>query len=360
MIQLLNGKVLTLTSDPPFGQSVTATEVYDPTQNGNGKWAKEPPPADLGWVSASVLITEVSSSVEGGTCAPNCGKVLMLGNPSSSEIQTLWLYDPASTQPTKWSKFTSGPPYEGLTADMVLITGPGCGNNCGKVLVTTGIANFQQNNAPTVRLFNPKVLTFEVLPWNSSGPDLKVVAVLPTGKILLHEKGVGPWLYDPALSANNPGLFTRAGNPGELAETKGEVLTTTRGPEVLVMNASQRGALIYNHSSGQWRSAPPCGVPALPTPIVSATYCFLLTTLKTGKVLAKSMTVGDLQENGRRLSVFDPESSVWTHFEQLWDEGEPLAPAPPQKHRSGHSARKTHSRGTTEATAPTTIEGALQ
>jgi len=173
------GKVLVAGGEDPRGNAVNTAELFDPA---TGLWSPTGAMAVPRFAHSATLMS-------GPGCVTLCGAVLAAGgtleeNGRGSGHATAEAYVPATGTWVPAGTLNTGRNSHTAT----LITGPTCGANCGKVLITGGLccvtnpvdsdpagrgSNLPGNSATqtigTAELFDPTTLTWT--PWSSRDPQ---------------------------------------------------------------------------------------------------------------------------------------------------------------------------------------------
>lgn len=205
------GKVL-VTGDTRGSTPTTSAELYDPeADNGKGAWRRT---ADLKlrrYLHSATQLPNGNVLVVGG-CASLSNEIDCThddGETSARPLASAEIYDPA-TEEWRLTRTPPGSPRAEHTA--TLLAGPGCDENCGKVLLVGGIVTdtHTQNPFAPPELYDPATET-----WSSTSDDdglrryQHTATLLPNSKVLVAGGAVGEFgerldaadLYDPAANA---------------------------------------------------------------------------------------------------------------------------------------------------------------
>ncbi len=257
---LVSGGCPTLTCGSVLSPSELSAELYDPA---TGRWTKTGP---MAFIHHNPTVTLLASR-PASACAPNCGKVLVVGTSSSLDGSTpstdAELYDPragtwAPTAPTEHD-----PNYPSST---LLPT--------GKVLVAGPVSDLPPLTAAPAELYDPVTSTWA--PTGNAEPTPEPgesTTLLPDGRVLAMAAnpaaGKGVELYDPTALPDpaNPavkgGAWTSAaltvqryGNTATRLHDGGVLVAGGEGVTVGEPNSPPLGtAELYNEKSGTFTSA---------------------------------------------------------------------------------------------------------
>ncbi|MGI8983633.1 MAG: SBBP repeat-containing protein, partial [Acidimicrobiales bacterium] len=188
------GKVLVVGGRSPY---TTSGQLYDPA---TGTWAATSGDLPFPWANHTATL------ISGPNCGDNCGKVIVAAGETSTGISigntaAAVLYDPVT------DTFTATESMGAIRVfhSAVLLEGPNCGDNCGKVMVAGG-SNF--NSLTSIELFDPVAETWALVSVLSVPRFYHTATVLGSGKVLLaggqnvDARGgiVSAELYDPATN----------------------------------------------------------------------------------------------------------------------------------------------------------------
>lgn len=184
------------------GVQVTYAELYDPALD---KWLPTAPPPGGGRANSATLITGTFDQ-----CGINCGKVLVQ---LFSHQNVPWqLYDPVTGT---WSPTGLTTKQRTFYTAAVLLTGPRCGQDCGKVLAVGGNTSDisrSRETSETSELYDPKLNLWTLLPKMATVFEAPSATLLSgpkctfdtCGKVLVaggaFDSGAdrGDLLYDPS------------------------------------------------------------------------------------------------------------------------------------------------------------------
>jgi len=332
LVLLPSGKVLRF-SNTAAG---TATEFYDPTAGPSGRWSAGPSLA--GSFKSSEAIFPILLAGGPKRCAAQCGKVLVPLLKGQVRDEPDWqIFDPAS----KEAAFTSaGVPafLRALGATATLIEGKNCGDNCGKVLVAGGFADYgakggieNAGSTQSAELYDPKTNSWALTGKLTTGRMYHAAVLLSgpncgpnCGKVLLVGGGFRclnfgscrgadstAEFYDPAA-----GTFAPAGTPAS-PHQRGHSATLLADGRVLVASIGKSHVRprdqkpeVYDPRTNSWQAAGTCICPNF----------YSATRLQDGKVLVAG------GETSASAELYDPRSNSWHND------------APLSGPRGGHSA----------------------
>lgn len=248
-----DGRVLVAGGIGSKSQPVSSAELFDPV---SGTWrVTKAAPGTARYEGVAVLLS-------GSACGQSCGKVLFAGGFGPKPIESVELYDPRADE---WSATADlATPRGGPVG--VMLNGPGCGANCGKVLVAGGYFFAGGHNdvaAGIAEIYDPASGT-----WAPTGglafPRVSSDAVsLADGKVLVaggmgtgEERVAGSTfsqLFDPATGAWAPT------KPMNHARVSGSWLTRLVDGTVLAIGGSAQAvpAELFDATDGTWRAIGP-------------------------------------------------------------------------------------------------------
>jgi len=223
------GKVLVaagLGPREPGGNSLSAeyqakvfplsAELYDPA---TGRWKPTKGSASVNhWTGTAILIS-------GAKCGKNCGKVIVFGGGDGAAVLSAEMYNPRSDS---WEKAPPPSlPHSGLGA--ILISGPHCGKNCGKVLALGSRPNSDSSGVSlAAELFDPGLEVWipaagfdkRMTPF----PGITQMATLKDGKVMVVGSDGGVRLFDP-----DKGIWQPAAGSSGPGEVGTDLLTLSDG-----------------------------------------------------------------------------------------------------------------------------------
>lgn len=343
---LANGKILATAVDSFVGASRMSAQIYDAA---TGLWTKTGGPGER--LSMATLLPTGKVLAFAGADFGRAAECLQTPQVPGFDRQCRdpgtvpWLYDPGEQ---KWSRVGETKPKataaNGATA---VLSGPGCGEHCGKVLVAGGCCQPPRNGwadrpHSSAELYNPTTGT-----WSETGELLlgrarHTLTVLKgpncgenCGKVLAvggYRRATSayateldlllppPELYDP-----KQGTWSRTGDM-KTTNRYGHVAVLLHDGKVLVAGGSVKRshdgrfgsgygdfgnnpdhfaatatAEIYDPATGEWTA-----VEALATPRLNAAF----TLLPDGKVLV----AGGMGPSGAidTAEIFDPATARWS------------------------------------------------
>jgi IPT/TIG domain/RTX calcium-binding nonapeptide repeat (4 copies)/Beta-propeller repeat/Galactose oxidase, central domain/Kelch motif len=254
----------------------------------------------------------------GPGCGPNCGKVLVAGGRSDTDVESsAALYDPKTGS---WAP-TGSLATPRTSHDAILLTGPGCGANCGKVLVAGG-------GVASVELYDPVTGTFAPTGPLAHARRLNTLTALPNGKVLAAGGGSGlatatAEVYDPAVgtwSATATNLTVPRRD--HVASSLGDGKVLLVGGQAPASSSPLASAELYDPATNSFTATDPPGIGRFG----GATA----TRLASGAVLVAGGTVfgaTGLQSTASSAEVYNPSATP------RWSTAFPLVSG-----RDGHTA----------------------
>jgi len=231
-------------------------QLYDPI---TGTWT----PTGLMNKQRSVA---AAPTLLGLRCAPNCGKVLVVGGQTSGQFtsiqaaQTAELFDPKLNQ---WALLEDNMPTAFAIPKATVISGSNCLEMCGKVLVSGG--RFDAADESGDLLFEPSTKKWSRVLNRCGGCIETALLPLPDGRVLGVARNplggsdqVGPmWIYEPTENKWVPAPPIPGGC--KLKGSCGFTATLLSGGRVLLAGGRTRQGQIsqeaYLYSGSSWSSA---------------------------------------------------------------------------------------------------------
>ncbi|MGI8425237.1 MAG: IPT/TIG domain-containing protein [Actinomycetota bacterium] len=182
------GKVLVV-----GGETQPLSLLYDP---GTGEWSASGPLINPRFRHTATLLPDGRVLVAGGNnyfTSPAEPGELMRSAEIYDPVEGTWSATDSLTDKRQWH-------------DAILLTGPGCGDNCGKVLLAGGSDELPYRTLRSAQLYNPHSGSGE---WEDTGhmlgPRIGLGLIqLPSGKVLAPSTTnpadgslISPELYDP-------------------------------------------------------------------------------------------------------------------------------------------------------------------
>ena len=276
---LPNGQVLVAGGRVSTGGGLPlgSAELYDPR---TGTWRTTGSLADARWSHTATLLRD--------------GRVLVAGGYSTTTnlLDSAEIYDPATGT---WSAAASMANRRGTYA-RALVTGPNCGNHCGKVLVIGGRGPTSTQTLTASELYDPVRNVWEPTGPLNEGRYLTEAAPLPDGRVLV-AGGFGPTdtaeTWDPRT-----GTWSFTATPMSFSKARPTV-TPLRDGNVLVNNGWNNGPVPASDVF-DWRTNSFRRTETPKTHRWNATAVLL----PNGRVLALAGGVG-----GATADVYDPRTN---------------------------------------------------